>query len=80
MADTPSKDQMLIWYVRDTPFSEWRILPGIYTATDIWKLRKSGRIADATPARNLPKDGGADSLRKRPEKLLHSSRVAGACA
>jgi hypothetical protein len=37
------------WRVKDTIYSPWQELPGLYTAFEIWGMRRRGRFATATP-------------------------------
>ena len=37
------------WQVKDFIISPWRVLPGVYTPTEIFQLRRAGRFLMATP-------------------------------
>jgi hypothetical protein len=37
------------WRVKDTICSPWQELPGLYTAFEIWGMRRRGYFSAATP-------------------------------
>jgi hypothetical protein len=37
------------WRVKDTIFSPWQELPGLYTAFEIWGMRRRGYFSAAMP-------------------------------
>jgi hypothetical protein len=39
------------WQVKDTIQSEWRELPGEFTATEVWEMLMKGAFRAARPAR-----------------------------
>ena len=41
--------QRLRWQVKDFIVSPWRELPGVYTPTEIFQLRRAGRFLLAAP-------------------------------
>ncbi|MEO8004864.1 MAG: hypothetical protein ABI771_08160 [Betaproteobacteria bacterium] len=47
------------WFVKDTATSEWRVLPGVFSTTEMLRMRIEGFFAAAVPADDLPPDGGA---------------------
>jgi hypothetical protein len=49
------------WRVKDTSYSPWRDLPGIYTTAEMWNMRMEGFFAAAIPADETPpKEAASD--------------------
>lgn len=49
------------WRVKDTPTSEWRVLPGVFSTTEMLRMRIEGFFAAAAPVDEVPLDGGAST-------------------
>lgn len=49
------------WRVKDTPTSEWRVLPGAFSTAEMLRMRIEGFFAAATPVDEVPLDDGAST-------------------
>jgi hypothetical protein len=50
------------WITRETLFSPWRELPGLYTAQEVWAMRQKGRFTVAIPMEGIqPKSSSAEA-------------------
>jgi hypothetical protein len=51
------------WRVKDTISSPWQELPGLYTAFEIWGMRRRGRFTSAMPIEDAEPSGQQEELR-----------------
>jgi hypothetical protein len=57
------KQQRRRWQVKDTVFSPWQDLPGLYTAAEISGMRRQGCFTAATPVDDADQRAHDEELR-----------------